>query len=176
MVRIAFLLAVVAGRVFAQRTPQTTAPPMSNGTAVLVSLFKPVYPLLARQANISGEVRVALTVRPDGTTKAAVESGHPMLIQAALDSAKQSRFECRACSAPVSYLLVYSFKLTTAGDCCDAFSVPPQVEQEPQSIDPQGRPLCRSNPHITQLTRSEAKNKTSMLKETWDERHIFGEK
>jgi hypothetical protein len=30
--------------------------------------------------------------------------------------------------------------------------------------------------HITQLTRSEAKNKTSMLKETWDERHIFGKK
>src|ERR1700680_1559368 len=69
MLRIAFLLAVVAGRVFAQRTPQTTAPPMSNGTVVLVSLFKPVYPLLARQANIYGEVSVALTVRPDGTTR-----------------------------------------------------------------------------------------------------------
>jgi len=63
-----------------------------------------------------------------------------MLTPAALDSTKQSRFECRACSAPVSYLLVYSFKLTTAGDCCDAFSVPPQVEQAPESIDPQGRP------------------------------------
>jgi hypothetical protein len=63
-----------------------------------------------------------------------------MLTPAALDSTEQSRFECRACSAPVSYLLVYSFKLTTAGDCCDAFSVPPQVEQEPESIDPQGRP------------------------------------
>jgi len=140
MVRVALLLAVVAGCVFAQQTPQTTAPPMSNGTAVLVSLFKPAYPLLARQANIYGEVSVALTVHPDGTTKAAVESGHPMLVQAALDSAKQSRFECRACSAPISYLLVYSFKLSTAGDCCEAFSVPPQVEQEPQSIDPQGRP------------------------------------
>jgi outer membrane biosynthesis protein TonB len=69
MVRIALLLAVVAGCVFAQQTPQTTAPPMSNGTAVLVSLFKPVYPLLARQANIYGEVSVALTVRPDGTTR-----------------------------------------------------------------------------------------------------------
>jgi hypothetical protein len=33
-----------------------------------------------------------------------------------------------------------------------------------------------ANPHITQLTRSEAKNNTSMLKETWDERHIFGKK
>ena len=83
---------------------------------------------------------MALTVRPDGTTEAAVESGHPMLRPAAMDSTKQFRFECRACSAPVSYLLVYSFQLTTAGDCCDAFSVPTRLEQEPQSIDPQGRP------------------------------------
>jgi hypothetical protein len=140
MVRIPLLIAMVAGCVFAQQTTQTTAPPMSKDTAVLVNLFKPVYPLLARQANIYGEVGVALTVRQDGTAQAAVESGHPMLVQAALDSAKQSRFECRMCSAPVSYLLVYSFKLTTAGDCCNAFSVPPQVEQEPQLIGPQGRP------------------------------------
>ena len=133
MVRIALLLAVVAGCVFAQQTPQTTAPPMSNGTAVLVGLFKPVYPLLARQANISGEVRVALTVRPDGTT----------------------------------YLIVYSFKLTAAGDCCDAFSVPPQVEQEPQSIDPQGRPqtqvsiaaeqICLCDPAV-QLTKKRSRS------------------
>jgi hypothetical protein len=96
-----------------------------------------------------------------------VESGHPMLIPAALDSAKQSRFECRLCSAPVSYLLVYSFKLTTPGDCCDAFSVPPQVEQEPQSIDPQERPqtqvsiaaeqICLCDPAV-QLTKKRSRS------------------
>jgi len=74
----------------------------AKGNAILVNLLQPVYPPLARQANIHGEVGVALTVHPDGTTEVALESGHAMLKQAALDSAKQSRFECRGCELAVS--------------------------------------------------------------------------
>jgi hypothetical protein len=47
-------------------------------------------------------------VFPDGKTDVTVESGHPMPKHAALDSAKQSRFEFRQCEAAVSYKLVYS--------------------------------------------------------------------
>jgi hypothetical protein len=36
---------------------------------------------------------VAVHIHPDGKTEVALESGHPMLAQAALDSAKQSQFE-----------------------------------------------------------------------------------
>ena len=143
MIRLALLMAIVATCAFAQTTTQTTVPPMSKDSAVLVNLFSPVYPSLARQANIYGEVIVDVTVHQDGTLEAVVKSGHPMLKQTALDSATQTHFECRMCSTPVSYLLVYSFKQTTAGDCCYASSVPPQVEQEPQSIGPQGQPQTR---------------------------------
>jgi TonB family protein len=119
---------------------QQTAP---KGSAVLVNLFEPVYPPLARQANITGKVSVTVTVHKDGTTAAVVESGHPLLRQAALDSATQSHFECQGCSAPLSYLLVYIFEQTSVGDCCSAFNVPPRVERESPSTDAQGQPLTR---------------------------------
>ena len=106
-----------------------------NGNAILVNLSQPVYPPLARQANIYGEVSVEVTVRPDGKTDVAFESGHAMLKQAALDSAQQSRFECRGCSSSVSYHLVYSFRLAKGSDCCSAMSVPPKVTLEPQTGD-----------------------------------------
>jgi len=133
----------------ADLSAQDAASPNSNsdipkGDAILVSLSKPVYPPLARQADIYGDVRVAVTVRPDGTAKAAVESGHPKLIQAALDSATQSHFECRVATL-CSYTLVYAFKQIEGSDCCSAFSAPVTIEQESQSTDPEGRPQI----HIT---------------------------
>jgi len=111
----------------------------SNGHAVLVNLSPPVYPRLARQANIYGAVSVAVTIHPDGKADVALESGHPMLAQAALDSAKATRFECQACDADVSYQLVYSFRLVKGSDCCSAMSVPARVTLEPESSGEDGR-------------------------------------
>jgi Gram-negative bacterial TonB protein C-terminal len=98
---------------------------------------------LARQANVEGEVIVDVTVRQDGSAEATVLKGHPLLKQAALDSALQSRFECRLCSAPLSYRLVYTFKRTSEGSCCGGMGAPIRVEQEPQSYDEHGRPQTR---------------------------------
>ena len=148
-VRMGLLLAVVGLSAVAQQSVQNRPSGMPIGDVVLVSLFKPVYPSLARQAVISGEVNVAVTVHQDGTTTAAIESGHAMLRQAALDSAKQSSFECRMCEAPRSYSLVYTFELTRKGDCCNAFSAPTEVTQEPKSISSEGRPQT----HITVMSR-----------------------
>jgi TonB family protein len=106
-----------------------------KGDPVLVKLSQPAYPPLARQANIHGNVIVAVTVHPDGKTEVAFESGHPMLKQAALDSAEQSRFECRECASTASYQLVYSFRLTEGNDCCSAMSVPAQATVEPPLSD-----------------------------------------
>ena len=128
----------------AQQAPFPT-PTVSKGTATLLSLFKPVYPPLARQANIWGDVKVAVTVHPDGTAEATLDSGHPMLRQAAIDSASQSHFECQMCDSQVSYVLVYSFKQVEGPDCCSAFSAPVAVEQEAQSTDEQGHPQT----HVT---------------------------
>ena len=87
------------------------AQPMAKGSAVLVELSQPVYSPLARQANIYGDVSLAVTVHPNGKTEVAFERGHPMLKQAALGSAQESRFECRECDSTVTFQLVYSFPL-----------------------------------------------------------------
>lgn len=61
-----------------------------------------------RAGMLKSDSHVAAMVFPDGKTDVTVESGHPMLKQAAIESAKQSRFEFRQCDAAVSYKLVYS--------------------------------------------------------------------
>ncbi len=55
---------------------------------------QPLYPDLARRMNISGIVKVAVVVAPNGTVKEAhVVGGHPVLANAALEAAKKWRFE-----------------------------------------------------------------------------------
>jgi TonB family protein len=65
------------------------------------------YPDLARRMDISGVVKVEVTVAPNGTVKEArVVGGHPVLAQAALDAAKKWRFE----PAPAESTGVIEFK------------------------------------------------------------------
>src|ERR1700734_2771862 len=130
---------------FSQQAGSPAPHDAGKGNAILVNLSPPIYPPPAHQANIYGEVAVAVTVHPDGTTEVALESGHAMLKQAALESAKQSRFECRGCDSAVAYRLVYSFRLAHGSDCCSAFSVPAQVTRAPQ---PSGKNEQRET-HIT---------------------------
>src|SRR5690242_2409005 len=77
---------------------QSTASVEASRGIALSRLTEPVYPPLARTARISGDVELKLGIRKDGTIASAIViSGHPMLAQAALQSAQQSQFECRAC-------------------------------------------------------------------------------
>ena len=58
------------------------------------SRVSPVYPTLAKQMNISGVVKVQITVAPNGTVKTTkLVGGHPLLANAALDAVKKWRFE-----------------------------------------------------------------------------------
>lgn len=58
------------------------------------SKVQPVYPELARKMNITGSVKVAVVVEPNGTVKEAkVVGGHPVLATAALEAVKKWRFE-----------------------------------------------------------------------------------
>ncbi len=53
-----------------------------------------MYPELAHKMNISGTVKIEVTVAPNGSVKEAhVVGGHPVLATAALDAAKKWRFE-----------------------------------------------------------------------------------
>ena len=54
----------------------------------------PVYPELARRMNITGVVKVLITVTPTGSVKdAKLVGGHPVLANAAMDAVKKWHFE-----------------------------------------------------------------------------------
>lgn len=61
--------------------------------AQLLERLQPVYPPLARQARISGTVRLHAIIGKDGYVKQLeVISGHPILVQSALDAVKKWRY------------------------------------------------------------------------------------
>jgi protein TonB len=69
------------------RVPQ----PILMGNAI--SRTEPAYPAIARRARVSGLVVIQVTVGTDGSVKGArVVSGHPMLVQSALDAVRKWRF------------------------------------------------------------------------------------
>lgn len=62
--------------------------------ALLVHRVEPVYPPLARQARIQGVIRLRALLAEDGSVKGiTLDSGHPLLVQAAIDAVKQWRFK-----------------------------------------------------------------------------------
>jgi TonB family protein len=61
--------------------------------SLLVSETVPAYPPLARQANVQGMVVLDADISKDGTIESLrVISGHPMLVQAAIDAVKQWKY------------------------------------------------------------------------------------
>lgn len=75
-----------------------------------VNLYPPVYPPLAREARIGGDVILKIVVRSDGNVAAAeVISGHPMLMQAALESARKSTFLHQEASEANSFVFAYLY-------------------------------------------------------------------
>lgn len=138
------ILAAIICPAMAQNAPPTPQNSTRQQTgAVLVIFSEPTFPQMAKIADVAGEVRVIVTVYPDGKSDAHIEVGIPLLNQAALESAKQSQFACDACSVPSQYVLVYSFERTHNGDCCNNTSSPVHVTQMPPSVDEQGRPQIR---------------------------------
>src|ERR1700687_1129552 len=62
--------------------------------ARLVNKVQPQYPPLARQTRISGTVRLHAIIGKDGGVQSlTLESGHPLLVQSALDAVRQWRYQ-----------------------------------------------------------------------------------
>src|SRR5690349_11147663 len=71
-------------------TPQRIKVGGNVQSAKLVRQPRPVYPPLAKQARISGVVKLSAVISANGTIQdLKVISGHPLLIPAALDAVKQ---------------------------------------------------------------------------------------
>ncbi|MFQ5817556.1 MAG: energy transducer TonB [Terriglobia bacterium] len=67
---------------------------MGVQSAKKINHVNPVYPPLARQARIQGTVRLEAIIAKDGSIQNLnVLSGHPLLVQAALDAVQRWRYE-----------------------------------------------------------------------------------
>jgi len=76
--------------------PEVVRVRVSQGvsTGHLINKVEPVYPPLARNARVQGQVVLTAIISRDGTIQdLRVLSGHPLLIQAALDAVRQWRYK-----------------------------------------------------------------------------------
>lgn len=70
------------------------APSQAELARKVKTRVQPVYPDIARRMNITGTVRIAVVVSPDGAVRSAkVVGGHPLLVNAAVDALKKWKFE-----------------------------------------------------------------------------------
>jgi len=66
----------------------------AQGTRKATIRIKPAYPDLAKRMNVSGTVKIEVSVTPDGEVKQSkVIGGNPVLISAAEDAVKRWKFE-----------------------------------------------------------------------------------
>ena len=60
----------------------------------LKSKVAPTYPELARRMNVTGTVKLQVTIAANGTVKTAkVIGGHPLLVDPAIDAVKKWKYE-----------------------------------------------------------------------------------
>ena len=133
--------------------------PVGPPMVVLTKLSPPNYPQLARQARIAGDVVLEVGVRNDGSTDSVrLISGHAMLKESAVESARKSTFDCRNCHELTTYLtLTYTFENKDDGDCCNAFDRPPEVLQSESHITIVSPAMCLCDPSVTIKRRRSAK-------------------
>ena len=122
----------------------------SKPTVVLSKLVPPAYPFVARQARVFGEVHLRVSVHSDGSINSVIPiDGPPLLVRAALDSARQSQFECEDCAvSDVTRSFTYSFQFPPEGEkspdpCC--------CSHKPRSSDckPPSTHVSQSDDRIT---------------------------
>ncbi len=66
----------------------------STSQRKVVNRIVPDYPVLARTIKLSGVVKVAVLVAPDGSVKSVdLRGGHPLLAQAAVDAVRHWKWE-----------------------------------------------------------------------------------
>jgi periplasmic protein TonB len=89
---------VIGGVGAAPPPPKPTQQRIRQGgqvqAAKLVNKVQPMYPPLARQTRISGTVRLHAIIAKNGSVEQLeVISGHPLLVQAALDAVRQWKYQ-----------------------------------------------------------------------------------
>lgn len=97
----------------------------------------------------AGDVILKLSVHPDGTIESITPvSGNRWLTQAAVESARQSQFECRGCQGLTEKSLIYSFKSSPipAGTCCCTAGHPDSQIPDPEVSEVNGHVIFIASP------------------------------
>jgi len=93
----------------------------------VVQHAEPIYPPLARQARIQGEVRVKVTTDGESVHDAEAETGHPLLRKAAEDNARTWKFVPHT---PSTFHVTFRYKLLPTDVCVEFLTSPAIVEIE----------------------------------------------
>jgi len=124
----------------------------------IAKLEAPVYPPMALAARVWGDVILNVTLASDGSANAVtVESGAPMLRQAAINSATRSQFQANPENRTERYRLVFRFVLDQTTKCENDDSYP-SVKHETNlvTISEQNVPTC--DPSAVRRTKVRSKN------------------
>ncbi len=106
-------------RATAPATPVLDNRPVKVASLVLqgkaIERRKPIYPILAQQIKLQGNVSIEVMIAPDGHVESArIVSGHPMLADKAREAAMQWRFQPTLLNnvpVRVTGVIVFAFKL-----------------------------------------------------------------
>jgi len=93
-----------------------------------IKRVEPVYPPLARQARISGIVRLTVVIAIDGSVKQMnVVSGHPLLVPAALEAVRQWTFQApsRELTTNIDVPFIMEGAIAPSGQFNGAFPLTP---------------------------------------------------
>jgi TonB family protein len=89
--------------------------PLDAQVAQIAHFVAPIYPPLARQAMIAGQVALKVTLSAEGDVAGITEesSAHPLLVQHAKASVSEWKFQAGSSGLKVSVILYYGFSGTT---------------------------------------------------------------
>jgi TonB family protein len=81
---------------------------LADDNRKVVKQVTPVYSEIARRANLSGTVKVEVTIAPNGAVKSAkLVGGHPLLADSALEAVKNWKYE--PASTESTTIVVFNF-------------------------------------------------------------------
>lgn len=87
-----------------------TTSAFAQGGRTLKTKVSPSYPELAKKMNVNGAVKVEVIVAANGSVKTAkAVGGHPLLIDAAVNAAKQFKYEA---GEETKELVIFKFGTT----------------------------------------------------------------
>jgi TonB family protein len=79
---------------------------LADDSRKVIKQVTPVYSEIARRANLTGTVKVEVTIAPNGAVKSAkLVGGHPLLADSALEAVKNWKYE----AAPTESVTIVVF-------------------------------------------------------------------